>query len=365
MNLPAVPSLSALAIPPLVPVGFLWPLALWLLLLVPAAIAAYGAMQVRRRRHAARFSRPDLRPNLVPASPGWRRHVPVACYLLALTGLLLSLGRPQAVLAVPREQATVVLVMDTSISMSATDVQPTRFAAAGAAARRFLEILPAPFRVALVSFSASAQLVTAPTADRSEVRQALASLRPEGGTAMGDALELARGVVQSSLEAAGQPAGPGAVPGAAGAPPVQGRAPAVAPADDGPPAAILLLSDGANTAGQVQPLDAAARIQQLGVPVYTIALGTAAGVIESPDSPGQLMAVPPDEATLQQIAQLTGGQFFTAPTAADLRAVYEHIGSRIGYAQEQREITAAFAAGAAVLLAAGSAFALLWFNRFP
>ena len=324
------------------PLTFMWPLMLWALLLVPAAIVGYALLGRRRARAVARFSNPALLPNLAPRTPGWRRHVPVAFYLLALAGLLISLARPQAVLAVPREQATLVLVMDTSISMVATDVQPNRFSAANAAAKRFLAALPAAYRVSLVSFSANAQLVSAPTADRAAIRAALDSLRPEGGTAMGDALELARGVVQSVAEAE-------KIPDA-----------------EEIPAAILLLSDGAQTAGQAQPLEVAGRISDaLRVPVYTIALGTQQGVIDSPDNPGTPFPVPPDEETLRRIARLTGGQFFTAPSAADLQTVYENIGSRVGVKNEPREITSAFAAAGALLLAAGSALSLLFFNRFP
>jgi Ca-activated chloride channel family protein len=314
---------------------------LWALLLVPLAMAAYAALGRRGTRAVARFTNPALLPNLAPRSPGWRRHVPAVFYLVALAGLLISLARPQAVMAVPREQATLVLVMDTSISMVATDVQPNRFAAANTAAKRFLDGLPTAYRVALVSFSANAQLVTAPTADRATVRAALDSLRPEGGTAMGDALELARGVVQSVADAE-------KIPDA-----------------EEIPAAILLLSDGAQTAGQAQPLDVAGRISDLGVPVYTIALGTQTGVIDSPDNPGTPFPVPPDEGTLRQIARLTDGQFFSAPSASDLQAVYDNIGSRVGVVHEPREITSAFAAAGALLLALGSAFALIFFNRFP
>ena len=324
------------------PLTFMWPPMLWALLLVPAAVFAYTLLGRRRARAVARFTNPALLPNLAPRSPGWRRHVPVAFYLLALVGLLIGLARPQAVLAVPREQATLVLVMDTSISMVATDVQPNRFAAANTAAKRFLAALPAAYRVSLVSFSASAQLVSAPTADRDAIRAALDSLRPEGGTAMGDALELARGVVQSVAEAE-------RIPDA-----------------EEIPAAILLLSDGAQTAGQAQPLDVAERIAgELRVPVYTIALGTQQGVIDSPDNPGTPFPVPPDEETLRQVARLTDGRFFNAPSAADLEAVYENIGSRVGVKHEPREITSAFAAAGALLLAAGSALSLLFFNRFP
>jgi Ca-activated chloride channel family protein len=159
---------------------------------------------------------------------------------------------------------------------------------------------------------------------------------------MGDALELARGIVQSVADVE-----------------------KISEAEE-IPAAILLLSDGAQTAGQAQPLEVADRIaDELRVPVYTIALGTQQGVIDSPDNPGTPFPVPPDEATLRQIARLTDGQFFTAPSAADLQAVYENIGSRVGVVEEPREITHAFAAAGALLLALGSALSLVFFSRFP
>ncbi len=340
MSLPQLPSFSGHPDLSSVPVTFMWPLALWAMLLVPVLLALYLVVQARRPRGVARFGNPALLPNLMPAPPGWRRHVPIVFYTLSLAGLLLGLARPQAVLAVPREQATVVLVMDTSISMIATDVQPTRYAAANAAAKRFLDSLPPSFRVALVNFSAGAQLDVAPTVDREAIRAALDALQPQGGTAMGDALELARGVVVSAVEPD-------------------------APANKSVPAAILLLSDGAQTAGQADPLLAAERISEVGVPVYTIALGTEDGVIDSPDNPGTPLPVPPDPDTLAQVAQRTGGQFFTAPTAQDLQSVYENIGSRVTYKHEPQEITSFFAAAGAVLMAAGGALALLWFNRFP
>jgi Ca-activated chloride channel family protein len=351
---------------------FTWPAALWGLLLVPLALGVYVAIQRRRARYAARFSHRNLLPNLVPHSPGWRRHAPIALYLLALIGLLASLARPQAALAVPREDATVVLVMDTSYSMGAVDVQPTRLAAAEAAANHFLDTLPAPLRVSLVSFSNSPQVQTFPTTDRAAVRQSLSALRPDGGTAMGDAIRLAVGVAESTREPASDAGGTARTAGGTtpAAPNSAAPAPSTAPAsaeNTPPPAAILLLSDGANTAGQTQPLDAAAQAQRLGIPVYTIALGTTDGTIDNPENPGrgQRMAVPPDDATLQQVAQMTGGQFFRAPTAADLQAVYEHISSHVGYAQQEQEVTFAFVASGAALLAAGGALALLWFNRFP
>jgi Ca-activated chloride channel family protein len=364
---------------------FAWPLALWGLLLIPLALAAYLAVQRRRTQYTARFANRNLLPNLVPLAPGWRRHAPIALYLLALSGLLAALARPQVAMAVPREEATVVLVMDTSVSMGATDVQPTRLAAANASAKRFVDALPASLRVSVVSFSNSPQLQTVPTTDRAAVRQALDALRAGGGTAMGDAIRLAVGVAESTRETESDGAGAAArttspAAPAAAAPPRTAATPAApapsaprpgaAPAAQNsspPPAAILLLSDGANTAGQTQPLDAAVEAQRLGIPVYTIALGTATGTIENPERPGsgQLMAVPPDDATLQRVAQITGGQFFRAPTATDLQTVYQRIGSRVGYASQDQEVTFAFVAAGAALLAAGGALALLWFNRFP
>jgi Ca-activated chloride channel family protein len=260
------------------------------------------------------------------------------------------------------------MVIDTSGSMNAADDQPSRLAAARSAGRAFLDQLPPRFRVAVVTFASTARVALLPTTDRAAARAALDALRADGGTAMGDAIARAVEVAQSVR---GAPAGPAQLPAP---PPGTGgpRAPTPSPAvptpgsDSGPqgaqPEAILLLSDGANTAGRVQPLEAAAQAQRLGIPVYAVALGTPGGVLPIQ---GRRVAVPPDEATLRQIAEATGGQFFAAPTERDLRAVYQEIGSRVGFEYEQHEITFAFAGAGAVLLAAGGALAVLWFNRFP
>ncbi len=363
------------------------PLFLWGLLLIPAALIAYLLAQRRRTRYAVRFTNLDLLANLVPATPAWRRHVPAACYLLALAALLVSLARPRATIPVPRDAATVVMVMDISGSMDAADVQPTRLGAARAAAKRFLDQLPPRFRVALISFSSGVNVASPPTTDRAAIRHALDGLHAEGGTAMGDAIERAVEVAQSARQPDGVTGGDLVVPGSraptatlpgstpvpatpAGAPSATqpGNAPAAGPGAQVPvPAAILLLSDGASNAGRLQPLEAAQRAQQAGIPIYTIALGTPDGTLVSQDRFGRqhLTPVPPDPSTLQQIAETTGGQFFSAPTARDLQAVYQQIGSSIGFIPEQEEITFVFAAAGAAFLAAGGALALLWFNRFP
>ena len=338
-----------------------WPGFLWALALVPVAVLAYLLGQRRRTSYAVRFTNLDLLANVVSRSPGWRRHLPPALYLLALTGLLFSLARPQAVTLVPKEQATVMLVMDTSGSMNATDVAPSRMIAAEQAATMFLGELPDKFRVGVVAFSGTAQILTRPTTDRSAVQDALASLHAEGPTAMGDAIERA-------LEARLPPSAPTAttttVPGA------QRGVPTTTAPDlsKQPPTVILLLSDGSNTQGRTQPLDAARHARQLNVPVFTISLGTDTGMVDVPDeTTGQLrrIPVPPDKFTLRRVAEATGGRFFAAPSSKDLKGIYHDLGSKIGFVRQRQEVTVVFAAAALVLLVAGAGLSLIWFSRFP
>jgi Ca-activated chloride channel family protein len=338
-----------------------WPGFLWALALVPVAVLAYLFAQRRRTRYAVRFTNLDLLANVVSRSPGWRRHLPPALYLLALTGLLLSLARPQAVTLVPKEQATVMLVMDTSGSMNATDVAPSRMIAAEQAATDFLDELPSKFRVGVVAFSGTAQILTRPTTDRSAVQDALASLHAEGPTAMGDAIERA-------LEARLPP--PTATVPTTTRPDTPGGVPTTTAPDlaKQPPTVILLLSDGSNTQGRTQPLDAARHARQLNVPVFTISLGTDTGMVDVPDeTTGQLrrIPVPPDKFTLRRVAEATGGRFFAAPSSKDLKSIYHDLGSRIGFVHQKQEVTVVFAAASLLLLVAGAGLALIWFSRFP
>jgi Ca-activated chloride channel family protein len=340
-----------------------WPGFLWALALLPAATLAYLLGQRRRTRYAVRFTNLDLLANVVPRSPGWRRHLPPALYLLALTGLLLSLARPQAVTLVPKEQATIMLVMDTSGSMNATDVAPSRLLAAEQAAALFVDELPSKFRVGVVAFSGTAQTIARPTTDRAAVEDALASLHAEGPTAMGDAIERA-------LEARQPPQPPGTpTTTAAAGPGAQTPPPTTIPdLSKQPPTVILLLSDGSNTQGRTQPLDAARHARQLNVPVFTISLGTDTGMVDVPDeSTGQVrrIPVPPDKFTLRRVAEATGGRFFTAPTSKDLKGIYHDLGSRIGFIRQKQEVTVVFAAASLLFLVAGAGLALLWFSRFP
>jgi Ca-activated chloride channel family protein len=342
------------------------------LLLVPLAVAAYLLAQRRRSRYAVRFTNVDLLSNLVPRTPAWRRHVPAALYLVAISALVIALARPSMVLAVPREQATIILTMDVSRSMRATDVDPTRLAAAQKAASDFVNQLPSSFKVGLVVFSTESRIVVTPTIDRTAIHDAIDALVADGGTALGDA-------IVSSLKAAGLPVSSGpnvpqvpsatpSAPSSASPSPSAPGAPSASPGPSQPPlVATVLLSDGANSTGALQPLDAARQAAALGVPIYTIALGTADGVVDVPTQQGQLrqLSVPPDPETLAAIAEMTGGRSFTAPTSADLAQIYQSLGSRVGFTNEEREVTQLFAAAGLVLMLAGAGLAAHWFNRFP
>jgi Ca-activated chloride channel homolog len=322
-------------------VSFGSPFLLWGLLLIPVALLAYMLLQRRRIKYAARFTNLDLLANVVDASPGRRRHVPATFAVLALAALVVAMARPQAVVAVPRDDATVLLTIDTSASMTATDVPPTRLEAAKSASSSFLDLLPDRFRVGLVSFSSIVSVLEEPSDDREAVRSALDRLEGDVGTALGDA-------IVESVALAPDPEEQDDLSG--------GR----------PLFAILLLSDGANSVGR-EPLDVIDEAQEAGVPIHTIAFGTPQGTVDITNDFGvtETYRVPPDPTTLRQVAQETGGRFFEAPTEADLEAVYEEIGSQVSYEDEERELTAAFAAAGAVFLLLGAGLSALWFGRIP
>jgi Ca-activated chloride channel homolog len=321
--------------------SFASPFVLWGLLLVPVALVAYWLVQRRRIKYAARFTNLDLLANVVDASPGRRRHIPAALALAALAALIVAMARPQDVVAVPRDDATVVLTMDSSASMTATDVPPTRLAAAQEASSSFLDRLPERFRTGLVSFSSIVSVLEPPTEDREAVRSALDRIEGDVGTALGDAIVESVALAPDPDEQRQQ-------------------------SGDRPLFAILLLSDGASTTGR-EPLDVVDEAREAGVPIYTIAFGTPDGTVEVTNDFGdtQTLRVPPDPETLRRIAEETGGRFFEAPTEADLDAVYREIGSQVSYEEEERELTAAFAGAGAVLLLLGGSLSALWFGRIP
>ena len=323
--------------------SFASPVALLALAVVPLTVVALLLAQRRHGRYAVRFPALDVLAQVAGQVPRWRRYLPAALFLLAVATLLVGAARPMASVPVPREEATVMLVLDTSGSMTATDVEPNRLEAARAAAARFVGKLPARFRIGVVSFSDAADTLVQPTTDRVAVAQALASLHADGATAMGDGLDVALDAIEA-----------------------QGRQPgqdeASPPAAEHPPAVTLLLSDGANTTGS-DPQEQAERARRLNVLVFTIALGTPGGVLNSPG--GQVRPVAPDPASLARIAATTNARSFEAATSENLSKVYEGLGSRIGFRTEQREVTVAFAAAGLVLLALTLLLRSRWVARLP
>ena len=320
--------------------SFDWPVALLALLIAPVAIAAYVIADRRRARTAARFATPALFPNVVARAPGRLRHVPPAVLLLAVVALLTGFARPHTTISVPREEATVMLALDVSRSMTATDVRPSRLAAAQGAAARFLEQVPDSFRVGVVNFATRAHVATPPTEDRQAALDGLSEIRSGQGTALGEAIVLALHAARS-------------VPGER--------------SSEAPPASILLISDGAQTQGEITPLQAAQRARSAGVPVYTVLIGTPDGVVERPLPGGyrERIRVPPDPAALREVARTSRGRFFRVADDEQLRRVYEELGSRLGYREKRAEITVAFAgAGLALLLAAG-VLSMLVLRRLP
>jgi Ca-activated chloride channel homolog len=310
-------------------VSFQAPAFLIALALVPLAAIAYAIAQQRRRAAAQAFANPAVRASALPRTPGWRRHAPVGLYGLALAALAIALARPEATVAVPTEQATVVMTFDRSGSMRATDVAPTRLQAMQAAAVRFLDRVPREVKVGAVAFNGRTQVLEAPTTDRAAVRAAVEGIEAKGGTASGDGLAAALDLIRRGGE-------------------------------ERPPAAVVLISDGHSTRG-ADPVDVAREAAELGVPVYTVSLGTPEGTVT--DAEGVTHQATPDPETMQAVAEASGGRSFTVDDAEGLNAVYERLGSQVATEREPREVTAAFAGGALVLVAGGALLSLHWFRR--
>lgn len=318
--------------------GFGAPLALLALLAPAAGVVAYAAIHRQRRREGARFANPALLASVAPAAPGWRRHVPLGLYSLALAGLILAAAKPHATVSVPDERASILLVTDVSGSMTSHDVAPSRLAAARAAALRFTASVPRRVRVGVMAFDQRPRTLQAPTRDRAAVRDALRRLAPSGGTATGEALAAALQLLRPPLRPGQRPA----------------------------PAAIVLLSDGASVRGR-DPVGVARQAARRHVPIYTVALGTASGTIQVPRGGGRsgtvTRRVPPDPRTLAEIARVSHGQTFAVGDAEALSTVYERLGSQLGSRRERRDVSYAFVGGALVLLAAGAAGSLTLFGR--
>ncbi len=319
--------------------GLTWPLALLTLIVVPLLAGVYFLAVRRRTKYATTYTNLEVLTAVAKTGRPWRGLVPAGLFLAALAVVAVALARPHMALSVPEDRATVVLLVDTSGSMRADDVRPSRLDAARSAINVFLDKLPSRVRVGLVSFDSEVSVLAEPTRDRGQVREATQFMSPGGGTSLGDGLVAA---VQLAATAVGGGAG------------------------RKPPAAVLLLSDGKQTGGSARPQTAAAKARSAGIAVYTVALGTPNGVVTfGPPGFEQTIAVPPDPDTLSQIATTTGGQAFTAGNASTLKKVYEKLGSQIGQHKEQREVTPRFAFAAAALLLAALALGALWAPRIP
>jgi Ca-activated chloride channel homolog len=321
------------------------PLLLLTLLVLPVAAAVYLYFERRPMRYAMTFTNLDVLAS-VAGGRSLRRYVPPVLFILALASLCFALARPHRSTLVASDNATVILVVDVSGSMRATDVKPTRLGAAQAAVRAFLKDVPKRVKVGLIAFAREPEVAAPPTSDRDLVLTSLDSIgyfSGFGGTAIGDA-----------LAAAVELAGPTVPPGA------QTIAYVAAPATKSP-VSILFLSDGHQTRGVLEPLEGAQRARTAGIPVYTIALGTPTGVLDRGSfgggggfGGGGQIPVPPDPETLSDIARMTGGEFFEARSSRALSAAYSNLGSRLGREPGRIEITYQFLGlGAALLLAAG------------
>lgn len=318
--------------------SFQAPLFLCALVLVPAAAALYLLADRRRRARTAVFATPRLLPSVAPLRPGFRRHLPLVLYGTALAAVAVALARPEATVAVPEERATVVLATDISGSMEARDVGPSRMAAVRSAALDFLDLAPGGLRVGAVAFNHSVRSIEPPSADRADARALIEGLTPSGGTATGEGLAAALGLLDRGRERQ----------------------------DRRPPAAVILLSDGASTHGR-DPIPVARQAARAHIPIYTVALGTDAGTIEveRPDGTTATRSVPPDRDTMRRIATISGARTFAADASGELGAVYEKLGSQVTTREERREVTAAFAGGAALFLLVGGGMSLRWFGRLP
>jgi Ca-activated chloride channel homolog len=330
---------------------FAWPLLLLVLLVVPFAAALWWWLERRRARYAVAYTNLDLLASVAGRQRRWRALVPLALFLLALAAAAAAVARPQATVSETSDRATVVLLVDVSGSMRASDVKPTRLLAAARAMSLFASKLPAKVRVGLISFSSGPDILVPPTTDRALLQEGIDLLVPEGGTAIGDGLGVAVQVVRGAVGDVRRNK--------------QGKI----------PGAVILLSDGAQTRGTLTPLQGADRARRAGIRVFTVALGTNHGTL----GPGVLNGGPfggifggsgrfvvrPDPVTLAAIARDTDGETFRAKSAEKVATIYKQLGASIARRPVHREVTSWFAGASALLLLASLGAARVTGGRLP
>jgi Ca-activated chloride channel family protein len=342
---------------------FLWPEMLWLLLIVPLLVAGYFYLLRRKQESALRYASLSMVKEAIGARR-FRRHIPPLLFLLALIAMLVAVARPAAVVTLPSQHQTIILAMDVSGSMRAVDVQPNRISAAQAAAKAFVAEQPSNVRIGVVSFAATASVVQTPTQNREDIVAAIDRFQLQRGTAIGSGIIVSlatifpdAGIDVSSL-IYGRYA-PRGVPldqaGKAEKPPFK-----PVPPGSYTSAAIILLTDGQRTTGP-DSMEAARMAADRGVRIFTVGIGTTRG--ETIGYEGWSMRVRLDEDTLKAIADVTRGQYLYAGTATDLKKVYESLNARFLLEKKDMEISALFAAAAALTGLASALLSLLWFNR--
>lgn len=316
----------------------------FLLLVVVAALAAgYVLIQRARKRRALRFANLDLLDKVAPKKQGWWRHAPAAVLIVALLLLTVALAGPTAQERVPRNRATVMLVVDVSLSMEATDVTPTRLKAAQVAAKQFTDGLPAPLNLGLISFAGSATVLVSPTTDHQQIDQGIDDLKLAPATATGEAILTALQAIDLFGKALGGPT-------------------------EAPPARIVLMSDGKQTvptedpSGQQGAYTAAQQAQKVGIPVSTISFGTSTGTV---DIGGVSEPVPVDDDLLHEVANISHGSFYKAATADQLKQVYASLGDQIGYTTEQSDASKPWLILGTILALISAAGSLFIGQRLP
>lgn len=313
--------------------NFLSPTRLVLLLAPLALVAAYVVVQFQRKRYAVRFSNVDLLASVAPKRPGWRRHVAAGLILASLSALVVAFAQPTREVKVPKERATVMLALDVSLSMQATDVKPARIDAAKTAAKLFVDAVPKQFRIGLVAFAGSARVVLPPTVDREQMHATIDKLELDEGTAIGEAIYASLNALEDADANEKNP----------------------------PPAHIVLMSDGKTTTGRPNDRAVTAAKEQK-VPIDTIAFGTDGGVVELR---GEQVPVPVDRQALADIAAATGGKSFNALSRSEVESVFKRIGSSIGYDTKQEEVTVWWLGAGIFVLILGCGAALVFTNRLP
>ena len=340
--------------------NFLWPEALWSLLLLPALVLAYLGLLQRRKKKTVRLASVALIKQAMGSGPGWRRHVPPALLLAAVAVLLVASARPVLKLMLPSREQTIILAMDVSGSMRATDVKPNRMVAAQEAAKTFVAGLPRNVRIGVVSFAGTAAVVQAPTVSRADVVAAIDRFQLQRATAIGSGLILSLATLfpDEGIDLS-QITGARPMPGS---PEEKNAKKPFTPVEPGsyPSAAVILLTDGQRTAGP-DPMEAAKMAAERGVKVFTVGIGTKAG--ETIGFEGWSMRVRLDEDTLKNIANATRANYFYAGTAEDLKQVYHGLSSRLVVETKETEVSALLAAAGALLALLAAGFSLWWFGR--